>query len=66
MAVYVLDSSALVKRYINEIGSAWVLNLFDPALNNEVLIAAIASVEIVAAITRRIRARYTVVGIFPR
>ncbi|MEI2580908.1 type II toxin-antitoxin system VapC family toxin [Scytonema sp. PRP1] len=55
MAVYFLDSSALVKRYISEIGSAWVVNLFDPALNNEVLIAAITFVEIIAAITRRAR-----------
>jgi uncharacterized protein len=55
MAVYFLDSSALVKRYISEIGSAWVVNLFDPALNNEVLIVAITCVEIIAAITRRAR-----------
>ena len=38
-----------------EIGSTWVLSLFDPALNNDVLIAAITGVEIVAAITRRAR-----------
>jgi hypothetical protein len=31
-----------------EIGSTWVLSLFDPALNNDVLIAAITGVEIVA------------------
>jgi hypothetical protein len=55
MAVYFVDSSALVKRYISEIGSTWVLSLFDPALNNDVLIAAITGVEIVAAITRRAR-----------
>jgi predicted nucleic acid-binding protein len=55
MALYFLDSSALVKRYISETGSAWVLGLFDSALNNEVFIAAIAKVEIVAAITRRSR-----------
>lgn len=55
MAVYFVDSSALVKRYIGESGSAWVLSLFDPALNNDVLIAAITGVEIVAAITRRAR-----------
>ncbi|MEG4029758.1 MULTISPECIES: type II toxin-antitoxin system VapC family toxin [unclassified Microcoleus] len=53
MTIYFVDSSALVKRYINEIGSAWVLSLCDPALNNDILIAAITSVEIVAAITRR-------------
>ncbi|MEG4984838.1 hypothetical protein QUB08_03510 [Microcoleus sp. BR0-C5] len=35
MTIYFVDSSALVKRYINEIGSAWVLSLCDPALNND-------------------------------
>lgn len=55
MAVYFIDSSALVKRYISETGSTWVLGLFDPALNNEVFIAAITGVEIIAAITRRSR-----------
>ena len=55
MAIYFIDSSALVKRYINEIGSAWVLGLFDPTLNNEVYIGAITGVEIIAAITRRSR-----------
>jgi uncharacterized protein len=53
MAVYFLDSSALVKRYLNETGSKWVLDLFNPALDNEIFVAAIAGVEIVAAITRR-------------
>lgn len=53
MATYFIDSSALVKRYIKEIGSTWILSLFDPALNNDILIAGITSVEIVAAITRR-------------
>lgn len=55
MAIYFIDSSALVKRYISETGSAWVLGLFDPTLNNEVFIAVITSVEIIAAITRRSR-----------
>ncbi|MGH2415129.1 MAG: type II toxin-antitoxin system VapC family toxin [Microcystaceae cyanobacterium] len=55
MAIYFIDSSALVKRYVSETGSAWVLGLFAPELNNEVFIAAIAAVEIVAAITRRAR-----------
>lgn len=55
MSVYFLDSSALVKRYINETGSAWVLSLFDPTLDHEFFVAAITGVEIVAAITRRTR-----------
>lgn len=55
MAVYFMDSSALVKRYISEAGSTWALELFNPAINNEIFIAAIARVEIIAAITRRAR-----------
>jgi uncharacterized protein len=45
MAVHFLDSSALVKRYISETGSAWVSGLFDPALGHEIFVAAIAGVE---------------------
>ena len=55
MALYFLDSSALVKRYINEVGSAWVLSLFSPVLNSEFFVAAVTGVKIVAAITRRAR-----------
>lgn len=57
MIDYFIDSSALVKRYVGEVGSAWVTSLFDPALSNEVFVAAITSVEIVAAVTRRARGR---------
>jgi uncharacterized protein len=53
MAVYFVDSSALVKRYINETGSQWILNLCNPASNHDIVIAAITGVEIIAAITRR-------------
>ncbi len=55
MADYYTDSSAMVKRYVRETGSAWISGLFDPASNNEVFIVSITSVEIVAAITRRAR-----------
>ncbi|MDW8215192.1 MAG: type II toxin-antitoxin system VapC family toxin [Roseiflexaceae bacterium] len=55
MTDYYLDSSALVKRYIQETGSAWISGLFDPALHNEIFIAAITPVEIIAAIIRRAR-----------
>ena len=55
MAVYFVDSSALVKRYIRETGSKWILELFDFTQDNEIFIAAITAVEIIAAITRRAR-----------
>jgi uncharacterized protein len=44
MALYFLDSSALVKRYISEVGSAWILSLLNPASNPEFFVAAVASV----------------------
>ena len=55
MADFFADSSALVKRYVSEVGSAWVAGLFDPSLSNEILVAAITGVEIVAVVARRAR-----------
>jgi len=45
MSAYFLDSSALVKRYIAEIGSDWVVGLCNPTLKNDVFIAATNSLE---------------------
>ncbi len=56
MSVYFLDSSALVKRYVSEIGSDWVVDLCNPTLKHDVFITAITAVEITAAISRRSRA----------
>lgn len=53
MAIYFFDSSAIVKRYLNEIGTAWVTNIFDPASDSEIYIARISGAEVVAAIARR-------------
>jgi len=56
MAVIFLDSSALVKRYAREIGTAWVINLFKLIRANRVYVARITSVEVVSALSRRVRA----------
>lgn len=53
MAVYFLDSSAVVKRYVSELGTAWVQGLFDPAGANRLVVASITGPEVVAAIARR-------------
>ena len=55
MAILFLDSSGLVKRYIGEAGSAWVRNMTDPASGNECYLAQISGVEVVSAVTRRVR-----------
>ena len=53
MAAYFLDTSALVKRYATEAGTAWVTGLIDPAVGNLILVARITGVETVAAIARK-------------
>jgi predicted nucleic acid-binding protein len=55
VAVYFFDSSALIKRYINETGTAWVQSLTDAASGHEIYIARVTTVEVVAAVTRRAR-----------
>jgi predicted nucleic acid-binding protein len=55
MASYYLESSALVKRYVVETGTAWVRGLAAPASGNTLFIAQITGVEAVAAITLRAR-----------
>ena len=55
MAICFLDSSALVKRYIAERGSAWIQSQTDPISGNHLYVARITGAEMVAAITRRLR-----------
>lgn len=55
MEVYFLDSGAIAKQYVTEIGSEWVAKLFEPSQELEVHFARITGAEVVAAIARRIR-----------
>jgi len=55
MASYFLDSSGLVKRYVAEVGTAWVSSLMDPATGNLLYVARVTGVEVVSALTRRAR-----------
>ncbi len=55
MVTCFLDSSALVKRYVPEVGSAWIQAVTDPAAGNLLYVARITGAEVVAAITRRQR-----------
>ncbi len=56
MSFFFLDTSAVVKRYIQEHGSAWVQSLTNPTLDHTLLIAEITMVETAAAIAARHRA----------
>ena len=55
MAMYFLDSSAIVKRYFHEQGHDWIETLHDPAQGHGLYIAQAALVEVVASICRKAR-----------
>jgi uncharacterized protein len=55
VAVYFLDSSAVVKRYGREQGSTWIKNLTHRLMGNRIYIARITSVEVVSSIVRKAR-----------
>ncbi|MDQ2855765.1 MAG: type II toxin-antitoxin system VapC family toxin [Acidobacteriota bacterium] len=55
MASFFCDSSAIVKRYVNEKGSNFVDSLADLKIGNVILLARITRVEIAAAIARRLK-----------
>ena len=53
MADYFFDTSALVKRHVNEDGSRWVRSLLGTRPGHRVYLAHITAVEVTSAITRR-------------
>lgn len=54
--VYFVDSSALVKRHVVEVGSMWVRQIAHPSAGNRIHIARITAVEVISALARRQRA----------
>jgi len=55
MTNFYLDTSALVKRYFAETGTAWIRTLLDPATGNTVAISEVTLVEASAALAARQR-----------
>ncbi len=55
MTTYYIDSSALVKRYVNEIGSVWVQSHCEPSSGHVIALAHIGLVEIAAALAMKVR-----------
>ena len=51
-----LDTSALVKRYVAETGSAWVRRLLAHPAQYVIYTAALAQAEVISALQRRVRA----------
>lgn len=55
MAAYFFDSSAVVKRYVEEVGTNWVLEVLNPEQRNLIYLARITGAEVVAALARKCR-----------
>jgi predicted nucleic acid-binding protein len=55
VALYFLDTSTVVKRYILEIGTAWVQALTAPTAAHSLFVARVTLAETVAAVARRER-----------
>ena len=55
MAAFFLDTSTVLKRYVQETGTAWVQALAAPTVRHSLFVVRITLAETVAAITRRER-----------
>jgi predicted nucleic acid-binding protein len=52
VAIYFVDTSAVIKRYVQEPGTAWIRNLADPVTGHFLYVARITDVEMTAALAR--------------
>jgi predicted nucleic acid-binding protein len=52
---YFLDSSALIKRYVAEQGTAWVRSILLPSAGNTIVVAAVTQLEVFSGVSRRKR-----------
>jgi uncharacterized protein len=55
VTIYFLDSSAIVKRYVRELGSHWIRQITHSDADNQLFIARITWVEVLSALARRQR-----------
>ena len=55
MSHYYLDASALVKRYVDEVGSDWLCALVVSAQNPLLFIWRMTIIEVISAFARRVR-----------
>jgi predicted nucleic acid-binding protein len=55
MTIYYLDTSALIKRYVDESGSDWIRSITSASANHLLLTARISVVELHSAVARRRR-----------
>lgn len=52
--IYYLDTSALIKRYLNETGSQWIRDLTEPTAGHLFITSRLTTVEASSAFARRL------------
>lgn len=57
MDFYFFDSSAAVKNYLSETGSAWIRGLVNANPPNQIHVSRLASVEVISAFVRRAKGK---------
>jgi hypothetical protein len=55
MAVYSLDTGAMVKRYAAEAGTVWLRSLTDPPAGHDLYAVRMTGPEVIAALARKVR-----------
>jgi predicted nucleic acid-binding protein len=55
LSTYFVDTSSLAKRYIREVGSAWVISWSHPSAGHVIVLAHLTSVEMFSLLARRQR-----------
>jgi predicted nucleic acid-binding protein len=55
MTAYFLDTSALIKRYVDEVGSDWVQTTLSVQPSPSIIVVHLAIVEVTSALMRRVR-----------
>lgn len=55
MTAYYLDTSGLIKRYVTEIGSVWMHQLFQPERGHFFITCRLTMPEMYSALARRLR-----------
>ncbi|GAC1437883.1 MAG: hypothetical protein NVSMB65_12210 [Chloroflexota bacterium] len=50
-----VDTSALAKRYVTEVGSPWLRLMLHPSVNHVVIISAVTTVELPSLLARHVR-----------
>jgi uncharacterized protein len=55
VSIYYMDASAVVKRYVNEVGSGWVRTVVSPASAPLLFTSRMTLAEVISAFARRLR-----------